>query len=443
MIRFILLQNRQGKTRLAKYYIPLEDSEKHKLEYEVHRLVVNRDPKFTNFVEVSLSMVDLHCDGSYQCDVIMGQEFDIYGQKFCLLTHSCMKILKGNSSEHAVAVLISISKKGDSTCTVNYRGISLINVALKIVTTIPVTRIALTLEMCGFFLKGQVGFRFREECIGQVACLKELVIRRKNVGKLTYVVFVDFRKAHDSVPHEALFYKLEAAGVGGKALRFVKVLYSHSQVCIRVGDRLSEPIKIERGVRQGCPGSPTLFNIFINDVINEAADFTVDIPGLTQKIQGLLFADDLVLLADSPLELQNALDRLSTWAHSWGMKFGISKCQAAVSFEDLADLKKNGSFTLGEERVEFRTHKVIYRRYAGLFFSMCVDITDNELVYLESIHLFVEILDHFFSNVCELDLVFNFHKVYLILDEFILAGELQETSKKAIIERMAELERQE
>ncbi|EMS64227.1 AP-2 complex subunit sigma [Triticum urartu] len=91
--------------------------------------------------------------------------------------------------------------------------------------------------------------------------------------------------------------------------------------------------------------------------------------------------------------------------------------------------------------VEFRTHKVIYRRYAGLFFSICVDITDNELVYLECIHLFVEILDHFFSNVCELDLVFNFHKVYLILDEFILAGELQETSKKAIIERMGELEK--
>ncbi|XP_039069977.1 AP-2 complex subunit sigma isoform X2 [Hibiscus syriacus] len=90
---------------------------------------------------------------------------------------------------------------------------------------------------------------------------------------------------------------------------------------------------------------------------------------------------------------------------------------------------------------EFRTHKVIYRRYAGLFFSLCVDITDNELAYLESIHLFVEILDHFFSNVCELDLVFNFHKVYLILDEFILAGELQETSKKAIIERMGELEK--
>ena len=91
--------------------------------------------------------------------------------------------------------------------------------------------------------------------------------------------------------------------------------------------------------------------------------------------------------------------------------------------------------------VEFRSHKIIYRRYAGLFFSICVDVNDNELVLLESIHLFVEVLDHFFSNVCELDLVFNFHKVYLIIDEFVLAGEIQETSKKQILERLAELER--
>lgn len=52
MIRYLLLQNRAGKTRLAKYYIPLDDSDKHALEYEVHKLIANRDPKFTNFVEV-------------------------------------------------------------------------------------------------------------------------------------------------------------------------------------------------------------------------------------------------------------------------------------------------------------------------------------------------------------------------------------------------------
>ena len=52
MIRFILLQNRAGKTRLAKYYVPLDESEKHGLEYDVHKLISNRDPKHTNFVEV-------------------------------------------------------------------------------------------------------------------------------------------------------------------------------------------------------------------------------------------------------------------------------------------------------------------------------------------------------------------------------------------------------
>ena len=52
MIRYILLQNRAGKTRLAKYYIPLGDREKRSQEYEVHRLIAGRDAKFTNFVEV-------------------------------------------------------------------------------------------------------------------------------------------------------------------------------------------------------------------------------------------------------------------------------------------------------------------------------------------------------------------------------------------------------
>lgn len=55
--------------------------------------------------------------------------------------------------------------------------------------------------------------------------------------------------------------------------------------------------------------------------------------------------------------------------------------------------------------------KIVYRRYAGLFFCVCVDANDNELAYLEAIHFFVEVLDASFGNVCELDLVFNFYKV--------------------------------
>lgn len=57
------------------------------------------------------------------------------------------------------------------------------------------------------------------------------------------------------------------------------------------------------------------------------------------------------------------------------------------------------------------------RRYASLYFCVGVDPTDNELITLETIQHFVEILDRYFGNVCELDLIFNFHKAYYILDE--------------------------
>eukprot|EP00911_Craspedida_sp_UC1_P001238 UC1_evm3s933 len=60
--------------------------------------------------------------------------------------------------------------------------------------------------------------------------------------------------------------------------------------------------------------------------------------------------------------------------------------------------------------VEFRTFKIVYRRYAGLYFCLCVDVNDNNLAYMEAIHNFVEILNAFFLQVTELHLLFNFHK---------------------------------
>eukprot|EP00884_Botryococcus_braunii_P011665 jgi/Botrbrau1/2049/Bobra.0047s0025.1 len=83
--------------------------------------------------------------------------------------------------------------------------------------------------------------------------------------------------------------------------------------------------------------------------------------------------------------------------------------------------------------LDYQDMKVVYKRYASLYFVMGIDGSDNELITLEVIHEFVEVLDRYFGNVCELDLIFNFHKAYFMLDEMVLAGELQEPSKKAII----------
>eukprot|EP01114_Cavostelium_apophysatum_P001223 TRINITY_DN1103_c0_g1_i1.p1 TRINITY_DN1103_c0_g1~~TRINITY_DN1103_c0_g1_i1.p1 ORF type:complete len:153 (-),score=25.91 TRINITY_DN1103_c0_g1_i1:40-498(-) len=88
--------------------------------------------------------------------------------------------------------------------------------------------------------------------------------------------------------------------------------------------------------------------------------------------------------------------------------------------------------------LEWKEYKIISRRYASLYFVFCADKTDNELITLETIHHFVEVLDRYFGNVCELDLIFNFHKAYFILDELFMAGELQETSKKTVLRLVAQ-----
>ena len=91
--------------------------------------------------------------------------------------------------------------------------------------------------------------------------------------------------------------------------------------------------------------------------------------------------------------------------------------------------------------LEYRTYKLIYRRYAGLYFTFCTDTNDNELAVLELIHLFVEILDGYFKNVCELDLVFQFDKVYFILDELILGGEISETARNSILDNLQRVDK--
>jgi AP-2 complex subunit sigma-1 len=83
--------------------------------------------------------------------------------------------------------------------------------------------------------------------------------------------------------------------------------------------------------------------------------------------------------------------------------------------------------------IEFMNYKIIYKRYMGLYITICIDYLDNELAHLELIQLLVELLNDYFGAVSELDLIYKFHLVYAIIDEMILGGEIAETSKKVIL----------
>lgn len=82
--------------------------------------------------------------------------------------------------------------------------------------------------------------------------------------------------------------------------------------------------------------------------------------------------------------------------------------------------------------LQWKDLKIVYKRYASLYFCLGVEHEENELLALEIIHRYVELLDKYFGNVCELDIIFNFEKAYFILDEFLMGGEIQETSKQIV-----------
>ncbi|XP_072344356.1 AP-4 complex subunit sigma-1 [Scyliorhinus torazame] len=83
--------------------------------------------------------------------------------------------------------------------------------------------------------------------------------------------------------------------------------------------------------------------------------------------------------------------------------------------------------------VEYKDIKLVYRQYAALFVVIGIDDAENELAVYELIHNFVEVLDKYFSRVCELDIMFNLDKVHIILDEMILNGRVVETNKSRIL----------
>ncbi|KAH9271050.1 hypothetical protein BASA83_006803 [Batrachochytrium salamandrivorans] len=197
-------------------------------------------------------------------------------------------------------------ENGDPLNPGDKRGIALINVGLKLVCKVLQMRIERFVETNNLLSYEQAGFRKREECVGQVVSLVDIIQRRQNAGLNTHVLFIDIRKAFDTVPVGALLWKLQNMGFPRRTLAFLKALYTSSSARARAGSLLSDPFPVQRGVRQGCPLSGLLFNLFINDILDGVAPITV--PGLsrdTNPIRGLMYADDVAYpRLDNPLDIR-------------------------------------------------------------------------------------------------------------------------------------------
>jgi len=250
----------------------------------------------------------------------------VYGAGLSCLHHIFNNIWNGDfPRKWNKASIVSIPKKGDLTDCNNYRGISLINNIIKIISKIVASRISSYGINNNFIRPEQFGFRNKEECISLYISIREICQRRKFSGKDTFLAFLDLRKAYDTVPIYNILNKIECLGIRGKSLQFIRNLYLSSKACVKLNSQLSNSFNVKKGVRQGCPLSPILFNLFINDVFKDCEQHGVSLKSAI--CCGSLFADDIVLCSPTRGRL---LKKVNKWAKYNPMSYGINKCATMV-----------------------------------------------------------------------------------------------------------------
>ena len=219
-----------------------------------------------------------------------------------------------------LGVVVPIFKKGDRQGAENYRPISLTSIPCKVLESLIRDRLMSHMEDEELLSKHQHGFRARRSCSSQLievldewsACLES--------GEPVDTLYLDFRKAFDSVPHQRLLRKLEYYGITGKLKQWIAAFLSGRLQQVTIRGCCSPWVPVSSGVPQGSVLGPALFIIYINDL--------ADVVCSSIKI----FADDTKIYRSvSPNsgseQLQRDLDAVVAWSDMWQLPFSDTKCK--------------------------------------------------------------------------------------------------------------------
>ena len=218
------------------------------------------------------------------------------------------------------ANVVPIFKKGCRATASNYRPISLTSVPCKVQESIIHDAILTHLKNENLIAPEQHGFLPRKSCTTNLLECYEIMSEAMARGVPIDVIYLDFCKAFDIVPHLRLLHKLKAYGVGGQLLKWITDWLTTRKQRVVFGENVAEWKDVLSGVPQGSVLGPLLFVIFINDLVES----------LHNKMN--MYADDSKILgkagsAEDCKRLQEDIDKCVKWARTWLMKFNTAKCK--------------------------------------------------------------------------------------------------------------------
>jgi len=251
-----------------------------------------------------------------------------------------------------MARIIPIYKKGPKDDPNNYRPISILSTGLKLYTKILNNRLT---EWCRKWSKisdYQAGFRKKRSCADHIFTLMALTQIQLSQGKDLFVAFVDLSQAFDSPNHNLLWKVLLKMGVSAKFLGSLMYLYENASAQVTTATGPTESIRILKGVLQGDSASPTLFNLFIEELVSKLHSSLLRGFRVGKRlIHLLLYADDLALIAQSKELLQEKMTITANFFHSRGLHVNLKKTNVLI-FRRSGRVRKDEKFSWRGEEVQ-------------------------------------------------------------------------------------------